>query len=76
MPLFDFECASCGATDERLVKNVEPSNQFSFEPVERCQKCGSSDFRRLIGSPSFHLKGGGWAKDNYSGVETSKEKAT
>lgn len=44
VPVFDFECQSCGQTHEELILG---------EPAEpRCPACGSSELRKLLGTPS------------------------
>lgn len=75
MPLYDFQCKKCEYVEEHLVK-LPSTKEFSFdiqEPIV-CSKCGSDNVQRLVGSPIFHLKGGGWAKDNYSSVQATPEK--
>lgn len=76
MPLYDFRCGKCGQIDEFLVKR-EPAFSFSFSQHIACSRCGSENVQRLIGSPSVHFKGGGWAKDLYGsskvkGAETQE----
>jgi putative FmdB family regulatory protein len=46
MPLFDFECKTCGASFEELVRNVSHSAGVN------CEKCGSGEVERKIAS--FH----------------------
>lgn len=63
MPLYEFSCA-CGERIEKLfVKPVKTT---------KCPKCGKR-MERIISAPNFHLKGTGWAKDNY-GCKKVKEK--
>lgn len=57
MPMFDLKCLSCGETITVIVTPSKPAPLY-------CQ-CGGY-LTRLISAPSFHLKGGGWAKDLYS----------
>lgn len=40
MPLFDFDCRSCGHRFEALVRQQDPA------PV--CPSCGSADLERLL----------------------------
>ena len=72
MPLFDFHCKKCGNVEEHLVKMPDP-NPFSFDFVEKiaCSACGSENVQKLIGATVFHLKGSGWAKDNYGNAPNS-----
>lgn len=44
MPVYDFECQSCGQTHEQLILG---------DPVEPlCPACGSRELRKLLGAPS------------------------
>ena len=73
MPLHAYTCTECEDQFEEIQK-------FSDEPLQTCEKCGGS-LEKRIGSPSFHLKGGGWYSDGYGSkkngadvVKRSKEK--
>ena len=56
MPLYEFECDSCGQRVEVLQKYEDPA------PV--CEQC-AYEMKKLVSRTSFTLEGGGWAKDNY-----------
>lgn len=56
MPLYEFECDSCGKKVEMLQKHGDPA------PV--CEQC-TYEMKKLVSQTSFTLEGGGWAKDNY-----------
>jgi putative FmdB family regulatory protein len=43
MPLFDFECLSCGKVNELLLMSQE---------VPKCPDCQSVDLKKLIGTPA------------------------
>jgi putative FmdB family regulatory protein len=58
MPLYEYECDSCGHRFEQIRK-------FSDPPVERCPKCGSR-VHKLISSPAFQFKGTGWYVTDYA----------
>lgn len=59
MPIYEYECAACGAREEHLQSMREA-------PKEICQACGAPKLARMISHSSFHLKGGGWYKDGYA----------
>lgn len=60
MPLFEYTCQECGATDEFLQK-------FSDPAPEQCPACGATkSMTKEVSLSSFQLKGGGWYKDLYS----------
>src|SRR6185295_18155838 len=58
MPLYEYECGSCGERFERIQK-------FSDPPLETCPNCGGL-LRKLVSSPAFHLKGSGWYATDYA----------
>lgn len=62
MPLYEFFCTKCNYQDELLLK-------VGQSDIKICPKCKQPGLRRKTSLPSFHLKGGGWYKDNY---ETKK----
>lgn len=64
MPVYEFEC-SCGHQSEELVK-VGTSTMI-------CPICGNP-MRKLISMSSFHLKGSGWAFDNYGSKNIKNKK--
>ena len=58
MPLYEYQCGSCGERFERIRK-------FSDAPLEVCPNCGGP-LRKLVSSPAFHLKGSGWYATDYA----------
>jgi putative FmdB family regulatory protein len=58
MPLYEYQCDSCGAVFERIRK-------FSDPPVEVCPTCGGS-VKKLVSSPAFQFKGSGWYVTDYA----------
>ncbi len=67
MPIYEYLCASCGYQFEEVQKFNEP-------PLEECPDCGINSARRQVSMSAFHLKGGGWYKDGYSGKSNESEK--
>lgn len=65
MPVYEFKCNNCLNTFEELLttSQTKESDINVFCPV-----CHSLNVTKLISLSSFHLKGPGWAKDNYSKV--------
>ena len=68
MPIYEYLCASCGYQFEEVQKFNEP-------PFEECPDCGKNSARRQVSMSAFHLKGGGWYKDGYSGKSDESEKS-
>ena len=67
MPIYEYLCNSCGFQFEEVQK-------FNDQPLERCPDCGKKSASRQVSMSAFHLKGGGWYKDGYSGKSTESEK--
>ncbi|OGP14863.1 MAG: hypothetical protein A2052_08555 [Deltaproteobacteria bacterium GWA2_54_12] len=65
MPIYEYICHKCG-------KEFEVLQKFSDKPLSKCEDCGGK-VEKKISSSSFHLKGSGWYKDNYSGSSSSTE---
>jgi putative FmdB family regulatory protein len=63
MPLYDYECKSCGQQEEVFQK-------FEEEPLSECPDCKEQEFRRVIlQAPMAFVKGCntvGWLADKNS----------
>ena len=83
MPIYEYQCQSCGATVEKLQKLSEP-------PLTDCPDCGEASLEKLVSAAGFQLKGTGWYvtdfrnkgtasgdnKGTASGENTSSDKKT
>ena len=58
MPIYEYECGSCGHHLEALQK-------VSDAPLTQCPECGKSALRKLISAAAFRLKGGGWYETDF-----------
>lgn len=58
MPLYEYECASCG-------KRFELVQKFSAPPEAACPACGGRGHRQLS-APALHFKGSGWTVSDYA----------
>jgi putative FmdB family regulatory protein len=58
MPIYEYQCQSCG-------KELEVTQRITEAPLVECPACQKPSLQRLISSTSFQLKGGGWYKDGY-----------
>jgi putative FmdB family regulatory protein len=70
MPLYEYECESCGHRFELIQK-------FSDPPAEHCPVCGGP-VRKLLSSPAIQFKGTGWYITDYArkgGAGSGREKA-
>ena len=68
MPIYEYECDSCGAVEEVIQK-------FSDKPLRTCSQC-SGKLRKLISQNSFHLKGSGWYVTDYANKKQSTKTDT
>ena len=61
MPIYEYECQSCGNIIEKIHKMSEKYN------ILFCEKCGKKvKVRKLVSNCRFKLEGGGWSSDGYS----------
>ncbi len=69
MPLYEYECDSCGHRFEVIQK-------FSDALVDTCPSCGKKSVHKLISSPAIQFKGSGWYITDYAKKDsTSATKA-
>jgi putative FmdB family regulatory protein len=59
MPLYEYQCESCGQRFEVIQK-------FSDPPADMCKKCGKGPVVRLQSSPAIQFKGTGWYITDYA----------
>jgi putative FmdB family regulatory protein len=57
MPVYEFECESCGRVSEELVRMDTKSI--------KCPKCAAKA-KKIMSLCAFDLKGGGWYADGYA----------
>jgi putative FmdB family regulatory protein len=58
MPLYEYQCESCGARFEVIQKFTDPV-------VGTCKTCGGT-VRRLLSAPAIQFKGTGWYVTDYA----------
>ncbi len=58
MPVYEYQCDSCGEVFEVLGK-------FSDEPLTTHEKCGGP-LRRVLSAPALKFKGTGWYVTDYA----------
>jgi len=76
MPIYEYQCESCGHEMEALQK-------ISDDPLKDCPECKKATLKKLVSAAGFRLKGGGWyetdfksgSKKNIAG-ETSASKSS
>ena len=67
MPIYEYQCESCGSKKEHLQK-------LSAEPIPVCPTCGSNTYTKLISAAGFQLKGSGWYATDFKNGPQSKAK--
>jgi putative FmdB family regulatory protein len=58
MPIYEYECGSCGHRLEAIQK-------ISDEPLKECPNCHKQELKKLISAAAFRLKGGGWYETDF-----------
>ena len=58
MPIYEYECQSCGHVLDALQK-------ISDDPLTHCPSCGEAGLRKLLSAPRFRLKGSGWYETDF-----------
>lgn len=62
MPIYEYKCPVCATLFDELRK-VEDRDKPAKCPEKTC----AQEAVKQVSVTSFELKGGGWAKDGYSG---------
>lgn len=68
MPIYEYECGSCGHRLEAIQK-------MSDAALQDCPSCGQSTLKKLISATGFQLKGNGWYATDFKGSEKKKDKS-
>lgn len=66
MPLYEYECVTCGHRTEVIQRVGAP-------PIGACSECGG-EMKRLLSAPAFQFKGTGWYVTDYARKDKSPEK--
>lgn len=64
MPIYEYQCQSCGEVEEKFVKISDPA-------PESCKSCEKGPMTKVISRTGFILKGQGWYETDFK----SKPKA-
>ena len=60
MPIYDYQCTSCGFKKEVMRKASEPN-------LTACPECHKETFAKQVSAPSFQLNGTGWYATDFKG---------
>jgi putative FmdB family regulatory protein len=58
MPIYEYQCQSCGHDLEKLQR-------INDQPLTDCPDCGETALRRLVSAAGFRLKGAGWYETDF-----------
>ena len=58
MPMYDYQCASCGHQLEAIQK-------ISAAPLTDCPACQAPALKKLLSVPGFRLSGNGWYETDF-----------
>ena len=58
MPIYEYQCSSCGHQLESLQK-------LSDAPLTDCPECNKSTLQKQISAAGFRLSGGGWYETDF-----------
>ena len=66
MPIYEYQCASCGVRLEKLQK-------VSDAPLSQCPSCDKPALQKLVSAAAFHLKGSGWYVTDFKDKPQTKD---
>jgi putative FmdB family regulatory protein len=69
MPIYDYQCTSCGFKKEVMRKISEPN-------VTICPECQKESFAKQVSAPSFQLNGTGWYATDFKNSGSKSETKT
>lgn len=58
MPIYEYQCSSCGATLEKLQR-------MNAEPLKECPECHKDTLARVVSAAGFRLSGDGWYETDF-----------
>ena len=65
MPIYEFQCGSCGKRSDHLMRYDDPD-------PSACPECGAATLTRVLSAPQFRLAGGGWYETDFKGDKDRK----
>ncbi len=68
MPIYEYECGSCGGRFEVMQK-------FSDPALTDCTLCKAGKVRKVLSPAAFVLKGSGWYATDYASKDRKKPDA-
>ena len=68
MPIYEYQCLSCGKRTELLQRMDDP-------PLATCPECGG-EVKKLLSAPAVQFKGSGWYVTDYAGKKGGASKSS
>ncbi|MCX7109599.1 MAG: zinc ribbon domain-containing protein [Proteobacteria bacterium] len=65
MPIYEYQCKSCG-------HELEVIQKLSEEPLKFCPECGKPELSKLVSAAGFRLKGAGWYETDFKSGDKKK----
>ena len=65
MPIYEFQCGSCGKRSDHLMRMSDPD-------PSACPECGAGPLTRVLSAPQFRLAGAGWYETDFKGNKDRK----
>ena len=69
MPIYEYQCESCGHTLEALQKIADA-------PLVHCPACQADSLKKKVSAAAFRLKGGGWYETDFKSGDKKKNLAS
>tara|TARA_B100001027_G_C16232389_1_gene315270 strand:+ start:534 stop:758 length:225 start_codon:yes stop_codon:yes gene_type:complete len=66
MPIYEYQCQSCGHQFDVIQK-------VSDEKLTTCPKCNEKKLKKLVTSAGFKLKGTGWYETDFKNKKKEKK---
>ncbi len=58
MPIYEYQCQSCG-------NEVEVIQKVSDDPLKDCPVCNKPDLKKKVSAAAFRLSGSGWYETDF-----------
>ncbi len=69
MPIYEYQCADCGAVFEVMQRISAPA-------PDNCPECSGTNLKKLISKVGFQLKGTGWYETDFKNKDSNTKKQT
>lgn len=69
MPIYEYQCTSCG-------HQMEAFQKISEKPLKKCPECQKSTLQKLVSAAGFQLKGTGWYATDFKTKKKPEEKSS